>query len=77
MFNISKEIDTRFMNPPQPMLRALRAMDNMQTGEVLKLTTTECNALWRLELLCQYTGMVMMQYMDWDGEFTFFIRKCQ
>jgi len=75
MFTINKEVDTRFLNPPQPMLRTLRAMHGMERGQVLKLTTTEDNAIHNMELLCRETGLVLMQYMDWDGEFTFLIRK--
>ena len=75
MFSISKELNTRFLNPPQPTLRTLRAMDALESGQVLKLTTTEHNSIRSIETLCQQTGLVLMQYMDWDGEFTFYIRK--
>jgi len=75
MFTISKELDTRFLNPPQPLLRTLRAIDNMEEGQVLKLTTTEHNAIEHMESMCRKTGLVLMQYMDWNGEYTFFIRK--
>jgi tRNA 2-thiouridine synthesizing protein A len=75
MFSISKELNTRFLNPAQPVLRTLRAMDSLESGQVLKLTTTEHDAIRNMETLCQQTGLVLMQYMDWDGEFTFYIRK--
>lgn len=75
MLTIHKELDTRFLNPPQPVLRTLRAMHGLESGQILKLTTTEHNAIHSMESLCQQAGLVLMQYMDWDGEFTFFIRK--
>lgn len=75
MFTISKELDTRFLNPAQPILRTLRAIDDLESGQVLKLTTTERNAIEDMEMLCNKTGLVLMQYMDWNGEYTFFIRK--
>lgn len=75
MFTISKEIDTRFLNPPYPALRTLSAMNTLEAGQVLKLTTSVHNAIQSIENLCRQTGLVLMQYMDWDGEFTFFIRK--
>ena len=75
MFTISKELDTRFLNPAQPVLRTLRAMDGLESGQVLKLTTTERSAIEEMEILCNKTGLVLMQYMDWNGEYTFFIRK--
>lgn len=75
MFTISKELDTRDLKPPQPVLRTLRAMHDLETGQVLKLTTTEANAVRNMESLCREAGLVLMQYMDWDGEYTFFIRK--
>lgn len=75
MFTVNKELDTRFLNPAHPVLRTLRAMDSLESGQVLKLTTTEHNAIRSMENLCRQTGLVLMQYMDWDGEYTFFIRK--
>lgn len=75
MFSIGKVLDTRFLNPPQPALRTLRAMDALESGQVLKLTTTVRDAIAQIELLCKKTGLVLMQYLDWDGEYTFYIRK--
>lgn len=75
MFTISKEVDTRELNPQQPLLRTLFAMNTLKLGQVLKLTTREHGAITRIENFCRQTGMTLMQYMDWDGEFTFFIRK--
>jgi TusA-related sulfurtransferase len=75
MFTISKELDTRDLNRPQPLLRILHAMEALNAGQVLKLTTHEDGAIARMENLCRQTGLTLMQYMDWDGEFTFFIRK--
>jgi len=75
MFTISKELDTRFSKPQQLAVRALRAMKSLEAGQILKLTTREQNAISNMERLCRLTGLVLMQYMDWDGEYTFFIRK--
>lgn len=75
MFTISKEVDTRNLNPQQPLLRTLFAMNTLKAGQILKLTTREDGAVARMENFCRQTGLILMQYMDWDGEFTFFIRK--
>jgi tRNA 2-thiouridine synthesizing protein A len=75
MFTINKELDTRFLRTPQPVVQTLRAMKSLQTGQVLKLITRDRNAITSLENLCRLTGLALMQYMDWDGEYTFFIRK--
>jgi len=75
MFTINKELDTRFLRTPQPVVQTLRAMKTLKTGQVLKLITLEQNAIRNMEQLCRLTGLVLMQYMDWDGEYTFFIRK--
>lgn len=75
MFTISKELNTRDLNRPQPLLRILHAMKALQCGQVLQLTTRGDGATAHIENLCRQTGLILMQYMDWDGEFTFFIRK--
>lgn len=76
MFTISKELDTRFLNPAQPLLRTLRALQELKIGQILKLTTTDRNAIRNMETLCRQTGQKLMQYMDWGSEITFLIRKC-
>jgi len=70
MFTISKEIDTRVLNPAQPVLRALQ---DLKIGQILKLTTTDCHAIRTMESVCRQTGQKLMH---WEGEFTFLIRKC-
>jgi len=76
MLTISKEVDTRFLNPAQPILRTLRALQELKIGQILKLTTTDRNAVRNMETLCRQTGQTLMQYMEWGSEKTFLIRKC-
>ena len=39
--NVDKEIDTRGLNCPLPILRAKRALSDMTTGQVLKIVATD------------------------------------
>lgn len=69
---INKQIDIRLLNSSQSMLNDINALESDQ---VLQYTTTNALSVRRIELLCKKTGHILMQYMDWDGEYTFFIRK--
>lgn len=72
---INQTLDMRGMNSPMPMLRAMRAMEEMHEGDVLMLVTSEPRAAQNVEAFCRVSGNVLMEEVDWEDEFTFLIRK--
>jgi len=75
MFTISKQLDVSHLNPAQSLLRTLYAVESLETGQVLQLISREQDAVAGIDRLCRQTGLILMQYTDWDGEFTFLVRK--
>lgn len=75
MFNIALELDARHLQAPQPMLRTLRAMEALDKGQVLQITTTEPKSVDNIESLCRTNGHTLMEIMDWGDEITLILRK--
>lgn len=74
---ISRELDLRGLNEPIPVLKTHRAIDDLRSGEVLMVTTTDRGTLQDFPSYCTQTGNILMQSTEEDDIFTFLIRKRQ
>lgn len=73
--NFDKEIDTRGLNCPLPILRAKKALNDMQGGQVLKVVATDPGAVKDFEAFCRSTGQQLVDWKEDAGVFTFNIKK--
>lgn len=72
---IDMEIDTVNLVTPSPIFSALRAMDKLQPGQVLKITTHEASSVTTFERLCRQLGYNLMEIVQWDDEYTLLVQK--
>jgi len=72
---ITRELDLRGLTKPVPVLKTQHAINNLNNGEVLLITTTDRNTLQDMDTWCEQTGNTLLQSSEEDGEFTFIIRK--
>jgi len=70
-----KEIDTRGLNCPLPILRAKKAFGDVQSGQVLKIVATDPGSVKDFETFSKQTGHALLTHGEANGEFTFFMRK--
>ena len=70
-----KEIDTRGLNCPLPILRAKKALSGVQPGQVLKIIATDPGSVKDFETFSKQTGHALLSQTVANGEFTFFMRK--
>jgi tRNA 2-thiouridine synthesizing protein A len=70
-----KEIDTRGLNCPLPILRTKKALADVQSGQVLKVVATDPGSVKDFETFSKQTGHALLQHGEANGEFTFFMRK--
>lgn len=73
--NCDKEIDTRGLNCPLPILRAKKAFSDVKSGEVLKIVATDPGSVKDFEIFSKQTGHALLSQSEANGEFTFFMRK--
>jgi len=72
---INRQLDLRGFHEPVPITRTRHAIDDLRTGEVLLITTTDRDTLHDMDAWCTATGNTLLQSSEEDGEFTFMIRK--
>jgi len=70
-----KEIDTRGLNCPLPILRTKKALGDVLSGQVLKVVATDPGSVKDFETFARQTGHTLLQHAEANGEFTFFMRK--
>jgi len=70
-----KEIDTRGLNCPLPILRTKKALAGVDSGQVLKIVATDPGSVRDFETFAKQTGHVLLSHAEADGEFTFYMRK--
>jgi tRNA 2-thiouridine synthesizing protein A len=73
--NHDKEIDTRGLNCPLPILRAKKALADVQSGQVLKIVATDPGSIKDFEAFSKQTGHPLLSQSEANGEFTFLMRK--
>ena len=70
-----KEIDTRGMNCPLPILKAKKALADMSSGDVLKVVATDPGSIKDMQAFSRQTGHALLSSTEEDNAFVFLMRK--
>ena len=70
-----KEIDTRGLNCPLPILKAKKALSELQAGEVLKVLATDPGSLRDFQAFARQTGNELIEQRTVGDEFVHFLRR--
>jgi tRNA 2-thiouridine synthesizing protein A len=73
--NFDKELDARGLNCPLPILRAKKALADMQSGEVLRVTSTDPGSLKDFAAFAKQTGNELLSSTENNKEFEYFIKR--
>ncbi len=73
--NIDKELDVRGLSCPLPVLRTKKALNAIETGQVLRVHSTDPAAVKDLQALARQTGNELLEAREANGEYTFLLRK--
>ena len=68
-------MDCSGMNCPLPVLKTKKAIDGMNSGEILKMISTDPGSINDLNAFTKRTGHELLESIAEDGDYTFFIRK--
>ncbi len=72
---ISQTLDARGLNCPLPILRTKKAMAQLNSGDVLEVTSTDPGSLKDMESFCTQTGNELLASNQSGSDFVFQIRK--
>ena len=70
-----KEIDTRGLNCPLPILKAKKALSEMQAGQVLKVLATDPGSLRDFQAFARQTGNELIEQSTAGDEFVHYLRR--
>lgn len=72
---IHKEIDTRGLNCPLPILKAKKALADMDSGQLLKVISTDAGSLRDFQAFAKQTGNELVEQQTVGEEFTHILRR--
>jgi TusA-related sulfurtransferase len=70
-----KEIDTRGLNCPLPILKAKKALADMASGEILKVLATDPGSVRDFQAFARQTGNELVEQTTEAHEFIHFLRR--
>lgn len=70
-----KELDARGLNCPLPILKAKKALADMVSGQVLRVTATDPGSVRDFQAFAKQTGNELVEMTDENKEFVFFMRR--
>ena len=73
--DFQKELDTRGLNCPLPILKAKKALADMRSGEVLKVLATDPGSLRDFQAFARQTGNELVEQSNDNDEFVHFLRR--
>jgi len=73
--DFDKEIDTRGLNCPLPILKAKKALADMASGKVLKVVATDPGSTRDFQAFSRQTGNELVAQTSANGEFVHLLRR--
>ena len=69
------DLDARGLNCPLPILKAKKALAEMATGEVLRITATDTGSVRDFQAFAKQTGNALLSQTQNGVEFVFLMRR--
>jgi TusA-related sulfurtransferase len=73
--NIDKEIDTRGLNCPLPILKAKKALAEMSSGELLRVVATDGGSVRDFQAFARQTGNELVEQESAGSDFIHVLRR--
>ncbi len=73
--HIDLELDTRGLNCPLPILKAKKALTPMQTGQLLKVVSTDKGSLREFAAFAKQTGNELLSQETVGDEFVHVLKR--
>lgn len=70
-----KEIDTRGLNCPLPILKAKKALADMDSGQLLKVLATDNGSLRDFQAFAKQTGNELVEQQTVGDEYIHVLRR--
>lgn len=68
-------LDAKGLNCPLPILKAKKALKEMQGGRILEVFSTDPGSVADFGAFCRTTGNELVDSLEENGLFTYYIKK--
>ncbi len=73
--NFDKKLDASGLNCPLPILRTKRSLNDMASGQVLKVVATDPGSVKDFQAFARQTGNDLLSSETANNEFIFFMKR--
>ena len=73
--NIDKELDTRGLNCPLPILKPKKALAEMTTGQLLKVVSTDAGSTRDFQAFAKQTGNELVEQQTAGKDFIHVLKR--
>ncbi len=73
--DIQKEIDTCGLNCPLPILKAKKALADMESGQLLKVVATDSGSLRDFQAFAKQTGNELLEQQTVGEQYIHILRR--
>ena len=70
-----KELDARGLNCPLPILKTKKALADMVSGQILRVTATDPGSVRDFQAFAKQTGNELVEMTEENKEFMFLMRR--
>jgi len=70
-----REVDAKGLNCPLPVLRTKKALNDMTSGQILRILATDPGSVRDFEAFCRQTGHELLQQREDGGVFIFLLKR--
>jgi tRNA 2-thiouridine synthesizing protein A len=75
MTDVNRELDTRGLNCPLPILKAKKALAEMVTGELLRVVSTDAGSVRDFQAFARQTGNELVEQTTSGTEFMHVLKR--
>lgn len=70
-----REVDARGLNCPLPILRAKKALTDLDSGQILKVLSSDPGSKRDFEAFARQTGHELLRTDEGAGDWTFWLKR--
>ena len=75
MPEFTEKYDASGLNCPLPILRSKKALNSLESGDVLYIVSTDSGSVKDFDAFCKQTGNELLESSEAEGKFHFYIKK--
>ena len=72
---IDKELDTRGLNCPLPILKAKKALTDLNSGQLLRVVSTDAGSVRDFQAFAKQTGNALVDQITEGAEFIHILKR--